>query len=88
MLLSEEARATRKTAQLARLARRADPDYPAIYASQPHEIKKGAEQRAQRQLERALKNQAATAAIANAEAATSVFNSGSMATVEAGSDSK
>lgn len=83
MLLSEEARATRKTAQLARLERKTDPDYPAIYASQPAEIQKGAEQRAARQLERALKNQAATAAIANAESAASVFKSGSLSTTDA-----
>ena len=88
MLLSEEGRATRKAAQIARLERKSDPDYPAIYASQPAEIQKAAEQRATRQAERALKNQAATAAIANAESAASHFNSGSMATVDAGSDSK
>ena len=88
MLLSEDARATRKTAQLARLARKTDPDYPTIYASQPGEIQKGAEQGAERKLARALKNQASTAAISDAEAAANIFTSGSLETGNAGSDSE
>ena len=88
MIMSEDARKARKTAQLARLACTGDPNYSAIYASQPHEIEKAAKQKAERQLARAIKNQAATAAIANAEAATSIFTSGALATSTAGSDSK
>jgi alkylation response protein AidB-like acyl-CoA dehydrogenase len=80
MLLTDEARTTRKKAQLARLERKSDPDYPVIYASQPSEIQKGAEQRAERIRLRAIKNQAAKAAIDAAESAISVFG-GSMQTV-------
>lgn len=73
MRMSEEARAIRKKAQLARLATKTQPGYPALYASQPHQIAIAAEQGAERRLARSIRNQAQTAAIAAAESATSVF---------------
>lgn len=76
MILSAEARASRKEAQLARLARKRDKDYPALYASQPEQQEKAAVQGAQRRLERSLKNAADTNARANAQSSTSVFTSG------------
>lgn len=74
MRLSEESQAIRKKAHLARVAAKSQPGYPALYGSQPHEIAKGNEQRAARQLTRGIKNQADTAARAAAESAASVFS--------------
>ena len=74
MILSAESRAARKKAQLARLEAKVKPGYPALYGSQPHEIAKGNEERAARQLAREVKNQAETAARTAAESAANHFS--------------
>ena len=63
---SPEARTAAKKAQLARLAAKGSPEYPALYASQPEQIRKGAEQRAERAKHREMK--AAVIALATSEA--------------------
>ena len=83
MICSPEARAARKTAQLARDAAATKPGFAELYASQPHELKVAAEQGAIRRAERAAKNAIAIAAHADAETSADIFNA-SLQTPNAG----
>ncbi len=73
MILSEEARAAAKKAQLARLAARGTPEYPALYASQPAQVRKAAEQGAIRKAERDAKNALSDAMQKSANEAVEIF---------------
>ena len=63
MQLSQEAHTARKRAQLARLAAKGSPEYPAIYAAQPEQIRIAKEQGAARKVIRDAKNAINTAAL-------------------------
>jgi len=74
MQLSEETQAARKKAQLARLAAKGTPGYPALYASQPEQIRIAAEQGKARQAEREAKNAINAAKLKAANEAVDVFS--------------
>jgi len=73
MSLPEQVQASRKKAQLARLAAKGSPEYPAIYAAQPDQIRRAAEQGAVRQKVREAKAAAVTEASLDADAAIAAF---------------
>lgn len=75
MQLSEDTRAAQKKAQLARLAAKGTPEYLALYASQPEQIRIAAEQGAQRKAERDAKNALNAAKLKAANEAVEVFGS-------------
>ena len=56
MNLLEKTRAAEKEAQLARLAAKGTPEYPALYAAQPSQLRKAAGYNATRALQRDAKN--------------------------------
>jgi len=73
MQLSDEARAAAKEAQLARLAAKGTPEYPALYASQPEQIRIAAEQGVQRKALHDAKGALSTAKLQAANEALEVF---------------
>ena len=83
MLLSPEARAARKKAQLARLDKKGDDDYPIIYAQQPEQRRQAAENAAIRQALHQAKLLISIQAQTDAEGAVAVFQTGgNLSTVE------
>jgi hypothetical protein len=84
--MSADARASRKQAQLARIEKKGDPDYPLLYAKQPHEIKVAAEQGAQRKAIRAAKVALEIAMQADARGATEIFTGAPAGPVAAAAD--
>lgn len=79
MRMSTEARDARKKAQLARIDKKGDADYPTLYASQPGEITKHARQSAARMALRAVQTAADEQMTSDATGAVGVF-SGQLAT--------
>lgn len=75
MTLSVAARSAAKKAQIARLAAKGSPDYPAIYAKQPDQIRIAAEQGAARKVRRDEKKAQDAAALSAAEIGASDFGS-------------
>jgi hypothetical protein len=73
MKLSEETRAARKKAQLSRLAAKGTPDYPALYASQPEQVRIAVEQGAQRKAQREAKDALNQAVLKSSNEAVEVF---------------
>ena len=76
MRLSTEARSARKQAQLARLDKKGDADYPTLYASTPHEMAKAARLGAERAATRAVQTAADELASSDAAGAAAVFGGG------------
>ncbi len=72
-VIIDEVRAAQKKAQLARLAAKGTPEYPALYASQPEQIRKAAEQGAIRKAERDAKNALRDAMQKSANEAVEIF---------------
>ncbi|MEE8579816.1 MAG: hypothetical protein V3S78_07670 [Hyphomicrobium sp.] len=83
MLLSPEARAARKSAHLARIAAKGSANYPALYASQPAQVAKAAENAERAQALREAKATQHATEIANAQGAAEVF-SGAISTAPSG----
>ena len=75
MKLSNEARAAAKEAQMVRLKAKGTPEYPALYASQPAEIRIAAEQGAKRKAEREAKNALSAAILKSSTEAVEIFGS-------------
>ena len=73
MIVSEETRAKRKTAQLARLAKKGTPEYAELYASTPAQQRKAAVYRTIRQAARALRLAAQVEADSDADGAIETF---------------
>jgi hypothetical protein len=74
MTKSEQERAALKKAQLARLAAKGTPEYPALYAAQPQQVRKAAEYKAQRDAARAAKAAASSQLLSDAEGAIATFD--------------
>ncbi len=68
-----EVRKALKTQQLQRLAAKGTPEYPALYASQPEQLRKAAEYQAERKIIRDLKTAAKLRAIVEASEGAAVF---------------
>ena len=68
-----EVRKALKKQQLERLAAKGTPEYPALYASQPEQLRKAAEYQADRKIRRDLKEAAKLRAIVEANEGASVF---------------
>ncbi len=83
MLLSPEARAARKSMHLARLAAKGSANYPALYANQPAQVAKAAENAERAQALREAKATAHATEIANAQGAVEAF-SGAISTAPSG----
>ncbi len=75
MKLSNEANAAAKKAQLVRLKAKGTPEYGALYASQPAQIRIAAEQGAQRKAEHEAKNALSTAILKSSAEAVKIFGS-------------
>lgn len=88
MIVSEAVAATRKKAQLARLAKKGTPEYAELYAKQPAQQRKAAVYKAQRQTARALKLQAQKEAGSDAEGAIEVFGGNMQVSMTQGSGVK
>ena len=73
MIVSEETRAKRKEAQLARLAVRHLPEYAELYAKTPEQQRKAAVYRTQRQAVRALRLASQIEADSDADGAIATF---------------
>ena len=73
MIRTAEAQSALKKAHLARLKMKGKPGYSKMYAAQPGEVRKAAEQRAERAAERAEKNAASIQAHKDADGAVAVF---------------
>ncbi len=76
MFVSEAANAAAKKAQLARLALKGTPEYPAMYAKQPEQIRIAAEQQAARKVRRDAKEALQAGALSDAAGALAVFGGG------------
>ncbi len=68
-----EVRKALKKQQLARLAAKGTPEYPALYASQPEQLRKAAEYGAERKIRRDFKEAAKVRAIVEAGEGADVF---------------
>jgi len=68
-----EVRKALKKQQLARLAAKGTPEYPALYAAQPEQVRKAAEYGAERKIRRDLKEAAKVRAIVEAAEGADVF---------------
>ncbi|KKL67091.1 hypothetical protein LCGC14_2138450 [marine sediment metagenome] len=68
-----EVRKALKKQQLARLAAKGTPEYPALYAAQPEQVRKAAEYGAERKIRRDLKEAAKVRAIVEAAEGAKVF---------------
>ena len=75
MITSEKTQKARKKAQMARLAMKGTPEYPAMYAAQPEQVRKAAEYKAIRKAERDAKHAFSDTAELDALAAVDVFSS-------------
>jgi len=73
MILSKQAMAARKEAQKTRLAAKGSDEYPALYASQPEQMRIAAEQGAARKILHDQKNSDSAAALEAAHDAVDVF---------------
>ena len=73
MMLSPAARAAAKQAQLARLKHKGTPEYPALFASQPEQVRKAEENRIARKKLHDEKNAGSITAISEASGAVAVF---------------
>lgn len=73
MKLSPDVREQRKAEQLARLENKSSPDYPEMFAKQPRQIRRHAEQTAQRKSLRAAKQAMEQKLKSDAEGAVEVF---------------
>ncbi len=72
--IDPEVRKALKKQQLARLAAKGTPEYPALYASQPEQLRKAAENQAERKAIRDLKESAKARALIEAGEGASVFD--------------
>ena len=75
MFISNEVQAASKRAQLARLKAKGTPEYPALYASQPEQVRIAAEQKAKRAVRREMKEALEASGIRTANEAVAVFGS-------------
>jgi len=75
MYISVEVQAAKKRAQMARIAAKGTPEYAALYASQPAQVRIAAEQKAQRAVRREMKQALEAEGIKTANEAVSVFGS-------------
>ena len=71
--MSATGRAAMKDEQIARLAAKGSPDYPILYAKQPHIVAGRATQEAEREAQELLARAAEAAGIAKSEGAAEVF---------------
>ena len=72
---SLEAQKAAKMAQLARLGAKGSPDYAALYAAQPAQVRKAEEQRAERQKEARIRDAIQTGIAVDAVGAAEAFGS-------------
>ena len=85
MILSEEERAARKRAQVARIGAKGTPEYPALYAKQPEQIRIAAKALSVREAEREAQEALKRATIAAGDDAVALWGSvNDMTTVGAG----
>jgi hypothetical protein len=73
--MTTQTQTARKEAQLARLKAKGTPEYPALYASQPSQLRKAVTYNAQRKVVRDAKNAANAEILKDANEAVDVFNS-------------
>lgn len=75
MFISNEVQAACKKAQIVRLAAKGTPEYPALYAAQPEQVRKAAEQQKERAVRREVKQALEAAGIRTANEAVATFGS-------------
>lgn len=83
MILTEQARAVRKKAHKARLAAKGTKNYSTMYASQPAQLRKAAENAVKRQALIEAKRNEDSQAVEEAQGATEVFG-GNISTKKVG----